>query len=253
MYKDFQLSLYDFFGYFLPGLVLVSSYFVWTWPLEKSFVDHIKLDAQTWVFLVVVSYLSGHALQGFANFMLRKRYEKEKFYREGSGGVPPVIEERIKEKIQGNFGNTLKDMDEKWVYLICDRATLGDGAGLLEMYVYREGFYRGMFFAVLALGISCFGRWAGEMPSSAILPDREEIMLKYILVAAIVLCVSSLFFFQRYGRFREYRIHHALLGFLVQKEKKEPEEKPALSKSTLPHQYANLGKSKIFIRRWILR
>ncbi len=218
MFKDFQLSLYDFFGYFFPGLILTVSFLILSWPGNQNIGEYMKFDAEYWVFLVAVSYLVGHALQGFANACLNGYFEGDKYYDVGNKGIPDEIDKLIRTRIQRILGYAMHKLERKWVYQVCDRATVGEADGLRETYVYREGFYRGMFLATGVLAASFLIRCLMEVFTLPNLQDGWDIRALHLLLAAILSSFSVYFLYQRYLRFRGYRIHHALLGFLVQKE-----------------------------------
>ena len=221
MYKEFQLSLYDFFGYFFPGMIFIGPTVYMYWPGGQKLIAESPKTAVFWTAFVLFSYLTGHFLQGLSNVIFDFKYGM-KYFRVGEKDIPVEIYNKIRDKVATNLELNPEMLTDKWLYRICDQASGQDG--LREIYVYREGFYRGMS---VSSGILAALLFLNLLAVLAVMPSLDASFLMNVAGYAsggFFAIIASIIFYRRYERFRGYRINHALLGFLVQKKKKESEK-----------------------------
>jgi hypothetical protein len=95
-----------------------------------------------------------------------------------------------------------------------------------EIYVYREGFYRGMLVALAVLALSLF-LLAFRVPRLPLL-GRHDVSAWEVLIAGILAAAMSAGMYRRAARFSNYRIVQALMTRLlviesaaIEKEKKD--------------------------------
>jgi hypothetical protein len=119
-------------------------------------------------------------------------------------------------------------IDAEWLYRICDEAVVQCGnLGDREIFVYREGFYRGLTIALAAFAAALAVRMArGETIIASAAAGVRNVgwdLLAFFLVTCLVFIYLS---YKRFRRFGRYRISQAILAFLVMpEEKKKKEEK----------------------------
>jgi hypothetical protein len=236
MWKDMRVTLYDIFGYFLPGSVILGGFFL-CWKACGG--SQLLSGLQVWersVLLVLGAYYLGHMAQGIGNGLEVFIGDPTKVIlgRAGSGceSFRKIILgqkrwERIDEKVhttaQGQFdqlmglsksasGEVKGDERAKWLYPCCAEVIgqLGHNE-LREMYEYREGFYRGSAIAFVLVAIVL-------IPTIACWKSHFSSVWLFWITLALTPLLSFLAAFlslRRYGRFAESRVRSTLLGFLV--------------------------------------
>ena len=102
------------------------------------------------------------------------------------------------------------------VFDICDHYVQQEGdTAARDIYVYREGFYRGMAVAMLSLAPALVARACATGASIKAFGIEHLFTVSQLLVLALAGCIFSLLFFQRYRRFGSYLVKNALYGTLL--------------------------------------
>jgi hypothetical protein len=158
MVKEIQATLYDVFGFLVPGTVVVAAVallfcFFYLPPAPTTYPAP---DLLAWVAGIVLAYFGGHMAQALGNITEGIFTPIEKIVLEGPEGRYRLADQVIA-ACKVKLKETLKvdpDGMKAWsLYRQCDDAVLRSGKiGEREVYVYREGFYRGsaIAFALLA-------------------------------------------------------------------------------------------------------
>ena len=154
--KDLQFSLYEVFGYLLPGAVLGGGLAVIFWAgfFPQSVIDIDTKSTEVWAGFLALAYVTGHVAQGMGNAVARRFGAPEDHIVRAV--LPAPIIEACKSKIRVLTGADVDGLSPRWLYRVCDDAVLRSGKlGEREVYVYREGFYRGasVGMAVVAVGL----------------------------------------------------------------------------------------------------
>src|SRR2546429_387505 len=71
MIQSLRLSLYDFFGYFLPGMIVTVALFIFAWAVYYPYIP-ILISAGVSVFWIaggLLSYFAGHLVQALGNIV----------------------------------------------------------------------------------------------------------------------------------------------------------------------------------------
>lgn len=223
--KDLKFSLYEVFGYLLPGyLVMLSLYFLFLQFLRDVEIINIDIlfNAKVGFVFGVFSYFAGHAVQGVSNIILKGITIEKILKNDGCsswGGINGEMIESAKGKIEKLF--LMKNVDDlklNEVLKICDAYVVQNGnTEEREIYVYREGFYRGMFLSIIVslLPLSVFGFTGG---GSFILGSKEIVFSRLDFVVFFVLAGFSVWLsFERYKRFFSYRVEHSISSFVFHK------------------------------------
>src|SRR6266581_2969442 len=80
MLNSINLTLYEVFGYLLPGLVALLGFAVLIWTL---FYAHLVLNLSSspsqgfYILLLLAAYFCGHMMQSIGNSVFDKSYEQE--------------------------------------------------------------------------------------------------------------------------------------------------------------------------------
>jgi hypothetical protein len=254
MFQQAKVTLYDFFGYLLPGLVVLAAIGLLFWAIHYP-SEPVTLSvpgAEAWVIILTVGYIAGHMAQAFSNLLLRlleapfrwlrawKRLEKWLWFQkrcyfcsnehvlltqDALECLPAAMLDAAKAKAATLSGLPSDSITGEWLFRVCDEAVVQRGSmGDREIFVYREGFYRGLWAALLLLFIAIIVRMA--VPGATVhLASGDKGVgtgVFWFFLVAVGVCIY--FSFQRFRRFGRYRITQALLAFLVMPEEKKKEK-----------------------------
>lgn len=220
-----RLPLYDIFGYLLPGIVamLAAILLIWSIYLPAAPLTFLTVPKQVWLVLTVLAYFAGHVVQALGNAIsdLFVRPEEHVFGEHADGNCKELVKE-VHTVVHKNLG--VNKIEPVWIYRVCDAAIIHSGTTTeREIYVYREGFYRGasVAFGLLTIGLlvrSLIGRTSLLWDKAAV---SVPVSLLWILfVASACACALMLY---RFHRFANYRVKHALVSYLlIHKKPAEP-------------------------------
>ena len=216
MFKDLQITLYDFFGYLLPGVVILIALVLLFWSIfwpSAPFTVATTLPALMVTALTLFAYLLGHLGQAVSNLLEKLPAAKLTFE---SLPLSAELGELVKDAASERFGPEARTLKPKELYALCDQTLIHAGSlGEREIFIYREGFYRGNCFAfgllalTLALRMIC-------VPAVVTIADakmgfyRGELGLTSALAA-----FGAWMFFRRYLRFGKYKTSSCLMRFLA--------------------------------------
>jgi hypothetical protein len=206
--RDVQVTLYDVFGYLLPGLLALGALAAVFWAVVAPGypLGAPNWPGPGWVAVIVAAYLVGHLLQAAANIALKmSRTQDADLAADVLAGVPVPRRAALVEAAGGD--------EPSWIYRFADVMVLQRGNPAdRDLFVYREGFYRGMagaFACAIAAGAI---RWSRDGTSVVIrgvadnVPSSAFVVLLVIFVIGLVLSVG------RYRRFARYRVSAAIWG-----------------------------------------
>lgn len=220
MLSNFAFTLYEIFGYLLPGSVIFSGFVTLYWaffnPYGSMRVESFDPKVATCVVSVAVFYMIGHASQAIGN-MIFCRVEKKALEMNSN----PNIRQPAWKAAALLLGIDEKNLNARAVYRVLDEYAVQNGiAGDRDMYIYREGFYRGtciaLFFAALCVSVRAL------IPGTNIVFELWTLYVtwfEFVLTIMIVLGMGVLFY-MRYVRFVGYRVTRAALAAIVVLEKK---------------------------------
>jgi hypothetical protein len=248
--KEIQFTLYEVFGYLLPGIVLCGGLGLAFWAVyfPQAVIDFDLKTVEVWATFLAFGYIAGHVAQALGNKFVKQFKSAEEKIITDANAFPTELVKACRAKItkilkadeqQGlvladgaDATEPAKDLPPQWLYRFCDDAVVRSGKlGEREVYIYREGFYRGTFigFVVLTVGMIAFALrlWFGTVDGTARIGAVELTGLR-VIYFVVLTAVAAQFLWTRFWRFAEYRVTQALLGFLTIKEKAEekPEKKP---------------------------
>lgn len=224
MFKDLKFTLYDFFGYLLPGTIFIIAIAIlfWTIYFPNTLISYIKLPTEVWILLVFFAYIFGHIIQGIANLFEKifGKYDDLVGYRHKESSLPETIINGAKSKISSLINLDENKITMKWLYRICDETIVQNGiTEEREMYTYRKGFYRGLTTSFFILFLSLIFRMIISKAKISILGSPQEVNWTILLFFILISLIGFIFSWIRYERFSSYLVEQAILGFLVLKEK----------------------------------
>ena len=220
--KDFKFSLYEVFGYFLPGAVLGVALVLLFWCFffsDKPIpILTWHFDSRDWVAVVIACYFLGHIAQALGNLLFAST-EHRILSRDDDESWTDIFKAAEQKAIE-QLGSEQQQISRTWLYRYMDEYVVQNGnLGDRELFTYREGFYRGTSVSLLVLSVSMLVRLI--IPNSAIpfppyvyYPSRWQIA--FLL---IVLVASTFLMYRRFRRFSEHRVNRGVVAFLATRER----------------------------------
>ena len=215
---NFTFTLYEVFGYVFPGGIAFLAFIILYWafvvPCVPLGIATFQPGLVTWVSVVAASYVLGHASQAVGN-MIFHGAENSALASE-TGTAPSWMRQRAQEEAGEILKVNSSELDPRWVFRTLDEYALQTGKdGDRDMFVYREGFYRGTAVSLFFLSATLLVRLLS--PGASIRFTKWVFNVSWIelLATAIIVGGVGYMFVRRYRRFAEYRITRAILAALV--------------------------------------
>lgn len=217
--KEIQVSLYEIFGYLIPGVVAVGASLIvyWTFFVSTPFVLAHN-DGNGWWLALFGSYLAGHLVQSLANIVLCRRTNISLVLESGSKlSMPVEILNEAKRFAASLVGlKTSGKLPASSVYEICDAYVQQKGINdSREVFVYREGFYRGLFMSMALLSATLFLRAFCANSEVVWFGVHHEFTWSELVFLAVISGSASWLFFRRFRRFGKYLLSHGIYSALV--------------------------------------
>jgi protein PhnA len=229
MMGDLRGSLYDLFGYFIPGLFAGAGLWLILWSIAwpSAVLDlTVTGEAGVLILLVAVVYTLGHLVQAVGNAipplqgvdidatltmdLSRKGSEVHK------GLLSPATLEILNRAFELRYGPESLRMSPRDRYALIDESRVfASREGDREVYIYHHGFYRGMVVASGIIIVALLVRWIAG-PGCILVADSTfclgsvESALSHGVGAA-----SGYAFWRRLKRFAEYRLVRAVMLWLA--------------------------------------
>lgn len=224
MFKDIQVTLYDFFGYLLPGaVILVAAVLIfWTlfWP-NAFLALPSSLPVLASSSLVFAAYLAGHLGQALGNLLEKVSPGRRNLDKKLP--LSPELGKEVVHALAGRFGEQIKTLDAKEMFHLCDQTLVHCGSlGEREIFTYREGFYRGNAVALTSVSFALAVRLVC-VPVMVSIGGKGLAIHRAPLVLAALLCgVSAWLCYARFLRFAEHRYKSCFLRFLALSKEPKP-------------------------------
>ena len=220
MVGDFRASLYDFFGYLLPGLVMTVGLGVIWWTVfgqsDVLFIDFFATAVGS-TSLLLLAYFLGHVAHALGNALpfLHPTPEDEVLKADQKWSLPSSVLTAIDRSLARRFSLKVKDLTPRIKYSLMDEGrALLQREGDREVYVYREGFYRGMVVAVATLGVAIVARLFSSRTGVSYGTGVASMTRVQATVGFLLVVASTIACFQRMRRFSRYRIERAVFLWL---------------------------------------
>jgi hypothetical protein len=163
---------------------------------------------------ILISYLLGHATQAIGNLIFRD-YARQLAEPEQTL-IPAQILFCVKNKIATIVMCNSPELSPEWIVRFCDEAVVQGGKdGDREVFVYREGFYKGSAVAVTALTVATALRAVIPGGSVSLQSRIATLRTADLATASLVLAAIACLLGRRVRRFAEYRITRTLTAFVL--------------------------------------
>lgn len=198
-----ELTLYDLFGYLLPGIPTLTALAVAGWSLVEP-ASNPPINAPSGVFLAVLvigCYLMGHLAQALGNATLDHLRPWQP-----PAPVHALVAERAGILIGGPAGG-----EEKWLRFVRHQQGVTRPHPYREIYTQRQGFYRGMTVGVAALAASAFLRAIFEQTAEVRWQGRPFAIPDRVLVfVGASLLVAAVLYYLRFRKFSRLRLEASI-------------------------------------------
>lgn len=227
---ELRASLYDIFGYLIPGIVALCALRLLSWTVlyPDSVLSLEPLEKPIFaIFLSIIAYALGHLLHAIGNWFKPTKstnYEASKELNNRSWlsllfsriKVSNTVIEIADLELEKHFGvpTTRLNNNEKYT-LIDEFRVIGDKENEREVYIYREGFYRGMVISTSLLFLSLLvSLFVGDL---SILYSKMTINIQQVerVFYVIPVFIAIIGFWSRMMRFSHYRISRSVAHFLI--------------------------------------
>jgi hypothetical protein len=207
--KSLRFTVYELLGYFAPGGVVFLAVLVFGWavffPTASIKIADISFKKETWVFILAVSYTLGHVIQGICNFHI----SGERMFERKDNNKDLVRNARI--ALESRCGIATSSYSCSKLAGLCQTLILHVGKmDDHDVFLYREGYYRGSSAAFLLLAIALVIR-AVRLGATLTINEQKILIVSGLWLFLIVLsAASSVVFYFRFRRFALYRVANLL-------------------------------------------
>ncbi len=142
MLNDLRATLYETFGYLLPGIVFLTALVILFWAiyLPASPIGYVDLSLQMIAALLLLAYFLGHLNQALGNLFAKvlRSPEEAVLSKRQPGSMPYHLVHEAKTRASSLVGSNLSEVNHEWLFRICDETLVQRGVCTdREIYQYR--------------------------------------------------------------------------------------------------------------------
>jgi hypothetical protein len=208
--KYILATTYDVFGYLIPGIVATIGLCLFA-GIEGPFDagEGSAVTASGWTIMLFVCYLAGLLLQSGSDLFSRLRGTR------GEDAVtkdPGLIDPKVLAKAHERVTAVIPDINTDGFWRICETIVQLKGkSDTLDIFIYREGLYRGLFGATALLFAGLLRQlFSGKdlaIPLGSIQIQIGTQALSILVIASLLACIGA---FCRYRAFCAYRVRYCV-------------------------------------------
>lgn len=196
---DLRATIYDIFGYLMPGMLLLY-YIIFKFVDRKTIAEikgiGINIELEKIVIFLVLSYFFGHAISIMAEFLIEKNlYYKLRFNPEKT--LPIHVYDSFKKKFKEIFG--------------CDLSRKLEEKDMRYLVAYIEKNEENIYSTAFVF-LTFYGLGRNLVLISFIVLVTSCCNVYLLLISAIAITV----FFLQFIIFRNYFEHHIFSGFIIE-------------------------------------
>ena len=226
MKLDWQFSLYDFFGFLIPGAVLLFALVMIYMGmfLPQGVLELNSLSLEEWVIFLALSYLCGHLAQGITNHLPPWNSGVKWYFTGGTNwwtrdwptieeDSPAIARKQLGKIIDAGWIKKLQDAD---VCALCEHFLVMAGrTGDREVHQYRRGFYRGFSFSSFAAALAFLFRIVTPPLAVRFTGHMHEATIWELVFLAVFFSAAGGISLNRQRRFVMYLRQLSIYGFLT--------------------------------------
>lgn len=217
-----RVTIYELLGYLAPGVVGLAALALFAWaaffPQVPIALEPPSLTKEEIALLLFASYTVGHLMQGLSNILKTPEKLKEKSAKQDA--LVQAAKRSLKSRLNVNFGHlSVQEISS----LATARLTDLKKTDIHDVYVYREGFYRGSMAGYILFGAALLFRSLRGATFISVHGAVHQVGLAPILYLLFLSLLTAFVFYKRYVRFGKYRLEN-LLASLSLPQGRAPEE-----------------------------
>jgi hypothetical protein len=224
--KSLRFTIYEILGYVAPGLVCLAALclIVWAafWPQTPLAIARYTTGKEEIALVLFAAYTLGHFVQGISNLHPNAEISVKKDQKHRA-----LIE-------QARLSLARRCKIDTYSYSITQLVSLSQGLLLHsgktddhEVFLYREGFYRGSSLSYVLLTVSLFVRALRHPTAIIVAGSRIDLTFHFFIFAIVLSSAVSFVFYQRYRRFGRYLILNLLHCACLPEQTSKKEDKAA--------------------------
>jgi len=126
--KNIQITLYEIFGYFLPGTIVLAGMglLFWTLYFPKSVVPIEYPDAELWAPGAVIAYFLGHLAHAFGRILGRPEFDVLE-ERNWARHMPPTVLANAKKRVASVLHLEPDVVTSRLLFSFCDESLVQTG------------------------------------------------------------------------------------------------------------------------------
>lgn len=217
--KNVELTLYDIFGYLFPGIVTIVALYLVVWRVMLPNDQNLNgLSSTGWTAFIIAAYVIGHFTQGLSNVISRLLRENPEHAVIANPDLVPrsVIQLATARACRPIPLPDAERVNPQTLYDIMDHCLQQHGrTDNRDLYICREGFYRGLSAALWLLTIGAMFHLNGGRRDLAVFGINVTVTPALALFATVLSAVMAISAVMRYRRFAAYRVKNVVYAFLA--------------------------------------
>jgi len=207
--QSLRITLYEIFGYVVPGVLTLIAAFSAIWgeyfPNNTLHIIAPHYNVVVLGTLLLFAYLGGHLIQAVGNIIFTRAEARPEIVADCKH-----LSNSALQALQSTYESCPTSANFKDVVSLSNAvlSQFGNG-GECELYIYREGFYRGAAISALLCAFAVTLRML-HPTLIEISNDSVTIPRSLLFLTAILCSMSAWLFYARFKRFGEYRVRHIL-------------------------------------------
>lgn len=210
MESSIKASVYDFFGYFIPGLLFslvlsLECYLNKAWTIEQITTVVKDSNALFAGLLIIFAYFIGHIMNAFSSLLYEKVFTNKRNRLENI--MDPFSRKKLDEIFQEEYNQDFSESNSR-LLVCCAEESMPKAYSTALVFLTIYGMTRSASFVFLAAAVFRLAWMVGSV----------SFQYWYIELAYIVLAVIL---YYQYARFVRYYNRHIVSCFILAHSKKE--------------------------------
>ena len=213
------VTLYDVFGYLLPGYVVLLALSIAEATFAGTWFISLSLFGSHPVPFAVAAYFAGQLTHGCAS-ALTEASRLRRFIQVPRARLEGVLLNAVRVELKAAYGAAIDNLnvtDNLSLFLLADAYVVASGAGAeRDLLTAREGFFKQ---SVVAFAILTFVMFACVLAGGASIQTHPGLIVRvsgWLTAAACVLLLATALVFRlRFGFYHRIKINNTMLLLLA--------------------------------------
>ena len=210
MQSSIKASVYDFFGYFIPGLMFsivlsLECYLNQAWTIGQITAVVKDSNALFVGILIIVAYFTGHVMNAFSSLLYEKVFVNKR--NRLVNIMDPFSRQKLDEIFKDEYNQPFSESNSR-LLVCCAEESMPNAYSTALVFLTIYGMARSASFVFLAAAVFRLAWMVGSV----------SFQYWYIGLAYAVLAVIL---YYQYSRFVKYFNRHIVSCFILARSKKE--------------------------------